>query len=187
MKKFILAIALVALTGAAMAQKAQKSAREQARAARQVEMTDQLKAALAAQAFTFTPFTYTAPYQGIVTLNSGAQTYLEVYPQDISVMIPFAVGVPSPMSQRQTTMLNMPSVPYTYSVKATNDNRYIVTIWLKDVSSENFGATNMALQGMNLMLHFDISAFSGQTTLTITPDFAPASIYTGIVRPNSGN
>lgn len=178
MKKLLLAIAMIAITTTSFAQ---KSEREQKREARQQATEAQMKAALASQNFTFTPYFFTPPYQSSMPLTYGPANYVEVYPSNLSLMLPFTVGTPNPMPNIRK--LTLDNVKYTYSVKLSDNGRYIVIINLVNVSNINVGP-NLQLQNINLTLHFDISAISGQTFLTVSPDFGPSTSYSGTVTAN---
>lgn len=178
MKKLFLAIALVAMTSAAMAQTSNSAAQ---REARQRAVVAKLTNAILTQNFTFTPYSFTPAYSSAILLNGGPINYVDVAPGNLSLMIPFTVGTPAPLPVIRQLLLE--SVSYTSTVKEVENGRYIVVIWLTNVSNVNVGP-NMKLQNINLTLHFDISPSNGQTFLTISPDFSAASSYSGTVSAN---
>ncbi len=187
MKKLLLAIATLVICGAVSVLAAYTTSnssnnpktqqRKEARAQKQQMVTEQLKAALASQSFTFSPTSYTLPYQSPVMLYSQSGTYyLSFYPESLDIMLPFE------LHQGEKFNFDSSLTPYSdYLVKSTKTaDYYTVTATLNNVSNMGFDS-NLSNADFNVDIHLSVSAVSGTAFLTLTPDFSPAVTYQGSI------
>lgn len=178
MKKLILSVALVALTGVATMAQTAKDVRDEARQVRITEVVEAMKSALATQNFMFIPSQLQLAYQGPINLgNLTFAPYLEAWGKSLAVNLPYSLQNMAPNSK--IFDLYMPNVPYTYSVKQGNGYTYYVTIGLRNVANQNAGFMPIQTQSMNMTIHMTINIINGYTTMTIVPEFAAPVTYFG--------
>lgn len=150
--------------------------RKAKREMRQQEVIGKMKAALAAQSFTFYPTSYTLPFETPNMLYGEAGLYLAFYPEDLDINLPFEINQGNEFTF-DTQMADYED----YSVKATKHvNYYIVTAQLEDVSNMGIGS-NLSDQDMNIGIHIGVNVATGNATLTLTPDFSAAVTYQGTI------
>ncbi len=171
-------VCVAAVSSARSVVKAQE--RKEIRAQKQQQEIEKLKAALAQRTFNFYATSYSFPYKNPILLTSGMQYFLDFYPQDVDIYLPFELNQ-SPAFTFDTSLQ-----PYTnFQIKESTDKRdpytYIITAQLRNVSNNGIDIT-MQNQNINLGLHLSVNIATGNAYLTLTPDFSPAVTYQGIVR-----
>lgn len=177
MKKLIVSLLLVAVTGFAMAQNyTDESFRQIKRQERQAAMEAQLKQAITAENFNFTANTMQANI-GVGMPVPYLHNYVDVYPSFIETNLPYLTAfavVPTP------SLFKFTATSYTYT--AYDDGaKWIVVIKIDNVINAQDASI---MQSGNYTLHFSIFKTTGITTLTITPSMSDAMIYQGFVSAN---
>ncbi len=137
----------------------------------------EMKAALAEQSFVFYPTSYTLPYQDPVMVYNRTNLYLNFYPTDLDINLPFQ------FQTGRAIDFDAALIKYSdYTVKAAGKDgvNFIVTAELNNVSNTSFSA-GFEDQDVNLDIHILINVASRVAFLTITPDFSAAVTYQGTI------
>lgn len=177
MKKLILSILLVAVTGFAMAQNyADESFRQMKRQERQAAMEAKLQQAITSQNFSFTANTMQANI-GVDMPVPYQHNYVDVYPSFIETNVPYLTA----FAVVQTpNLFKFTANSYTYTAYDAG-NKWIVVIKVDNAINAQ---DTQILQSGNYNMHFSIYKSTGITTLTITPSMSDAMTYQGFINAN---
>ncbi len=190
MKRLIIVMAAIALSISAFAisktnpseaqERLTPQERKAKREAAQEAAIGEMKAAIAEQSFVFYPTSYTLPYQNPVMTYDRSDLYLNIYPEDLDINLPFK------LLQSRASDFDASLVDYSdYTVKAAGKDgvNFIVTLQLNNVSNTNFSAS-FDDQDINLNIHLHVNVSNRVAFLTITPDFSPSITYQGTIALN---